>query len=381
MNHVARNWAGNLELSGPRGKQAVLKELGDFANEFWAAWPSRNTLAKKLKLTPATVSNYLRDLVKDGLLVPVPWCNEEGGDAGNGYFLTGCPDSPNFAPIDVAFKERRYGHPRGFKPAWWSGEKGTGKASQQPPEDDEIWGEGNTDMRGASHPYEGEGNISVRGRVTPVSPLEPLLEPPQDPPSKTSLSPQQRASPPADPTNEREIIREEVEAQPEESQARPQEQRPTEKLYGDDALDAYVDARRDGGRPATGAERVQLRAAIVELHREGHTMEYLVRLADWMGRERPGWTNLGYARTAPGAPVLVPGQRDPDVEQDGPCAPGACAGHDHPQCDLGWIDIDDRLSHCPCWSTPKPKPGEHQTYRNPPQSAYYDPKAKPEENP
>jgi Helix-turn-helix domain len=161
MNDVARNWAGDLELPGPRGKQSILKEVGDFANEHWAAWPSRKTLAKKTGLNPTTVSNYLRDLVKDGLLVPVPWRNEEGGDAGNGYYLTGCPEAPDFAPIEVAFKNRRSGYPRGYKPAWWSGEKGTGLNTHAPENEDPPWEPGHTDMRGAPHWCEGEGHTGV----------------------------------------------------------------------------------------------------------------------------------------------------------------------------------------------------------------------------
>lgn len=167
MSHEARNWARDLDLPGPRGKQDVLKELGDHANEYWATWPSKRTLAKDTKLHPNTVSNYLRDLVHDGLIVPVPWRNEEGGDAGSGYFLMGMPGAPNFAPVSVAFKDRRYGFPRGRTPEWWSGEK----RNEQTPVQDPLWGEGHT---------------GVRGRVTPVSPLEPSVEPPVEPSIKTS---------------------------------------------------------------------------------------------------------------------------------------------------------------------------------------------------
>lgn len=169
-------------MEGPRGKRSVLKSLGDHANEYWASWPSRKLIAKETDLSPRSVSNYLRDLVHDGLIVPVPWRNEEGGDAGSGYFLMGMPGAPNFAPVSVAFKDRRYGFPRGHTPAWWSGEK----RNDRTPVQDPLWGEGPTDRTPGSHPWEGEGPTGGTPGVPPVGPLEPSGEPPVEPSIKTS---------------------------------------------------------------------------------------------------------------------------------------------------------------------------------------------------
>lgn len=182
MSHEAHNWARDLPMEGPRGKRAVLKSLGDHANEYWASWPSRKLIGKETDLAPRSVSNYLRDLVHDGLIVPVPWRNEEGGDAGSGYFLTGMPGAPNFAPVSVAFKDRRYGFPRGRTPEWWSGEKRNGQAPVQDP----LWGEGPTHRTPGSHPWEGEGPTGRTPGVPWVGPLEPSVEPPAEPSIKTS---------------------------------------------------------------------------------------------------------------------------------------------------------------------------------------------------
>lgn len=182
MSHVAYNWARDLPMEGPRGKRSVLKSLGDHANEYWASWPSRKLIAKETDLSPRSVSNYLRDLVHDGVIVPVPWRNEEGGDAGSGYFLTGMPGAPNFAPISMAFKDRRYGFPRGRTPEWWSGEKRNSQAAVQDP----LWGEGPTHRTPGSHPWEGEGPTGRTPGVPPIGPLEPSVEPPVEPSIKTS---------------------------------------------------------------------------------------------------------------------------------------------------------------------------------------------------
>lgn len=182
MSNEAHNWARDLPMEGPRGKRAVLKSLGDHANEYWASWPSRKLIGKETDLAPRSVSNYLRDLVHDGLIVPVPWRNEEGGDAGSGYFLMGMPGAPNFAPVSVAFKDRRYGFPRGRTPEWWSGEK----RNDQTPVQDPLWGEGPTHRTPGSHPWEGEGPTSGTPGVLPMGPLEPSVEPSTEPSIKTS---------------------------------------------------------------------------------------------------------------------------------------------------------------------------------------------------
>lgn len=182
MSNEAHNWARDLPMEGPRGKRAVLKSLGDHANEHWASWPSRKLIARETDLAPRSVSNYLRDLVHDGLIVPVPWRNEEGGDAGSGYFLMGMPGAPNFAPISAAFKDRRYGFPRGRTPEWWSGEK----RNSQTPVQDPLWGEGPTHRTPGSHPREGEGPTGRTPGVPPIGPLEPSVEPPVEPSIKNS---------------------------------------------------------------------------------------------------------------------------------------------------------------------------------------------------
>lgn len=109
------------------------------------------------------------------------------------------------------------------------------------------------------------------------------------------------APPAAAGPSEREAEREKVGDQPQGQQR---------QLDAEDVSRAYAAARVEIGMPAAGSERVLIRAAAVELIREGQSAEYLVRLADWMGRERPGWIDLARARTAPGAPGLIPGQRN-----------------------------------------------------------------------
>jgi len=126
--------------------------------------------------------------------------------------------------------------------------------------------------------------------------------------------------------------------------------------------------------PATPSERVRIRAAAVDLIRAGQLPEYLVRLAAWVGTEHPGWTDLARARTAPGAPALIPSQRAARNEQ---CREGECNGHDHPPCDNGWIKLPDGLAHCPCSPMSKPQTaaaGAHQTYRDADPSTFRAPK-------
>lgn len=225
----------------------------------------------------------------------------------------------------------------------------------------------------------------VMGSVTPT-PQELPSE--QNTPQNLSLAQlPQWPSPAAVPTTEREINGTEPEPQPEEPQARPQEQRPAKdepqpsKFDAKSVASAWVQGRADAGQPATAAERGHILVQAAELLTLAEPVDYLVRLARWMAREHPTWKDLAYARGAFNASASIPTQRS--GVQDDRCASGACRDCAHPVCDVkGWIDSDDGdLVRCPCYTGPtaasRPKPGDHQTYRDPDNSVYYDPKAKP----
>jgi hypothetical protein len=285
-------------------------------------------IMQRIRLSPKAWTNLRGDLVRKGFLEVV-----ESGRKGccAKYRI---PDYPKIGhPLGDEFvSEDEMRHP-GDDPFGPTDHGGV------PPED--SMGHPAGDESGPFHHPAGDASLECVTQEVPPTYYPSLLE---QITYETSLSPQQRASPPAVPTNEREIIREEAEAQPEEPQARPQEQRPAQQPHIDDVVDAYAKARADIGKPATRIERLRIRGGAIELNQKDHSIEYLMRLAAWMGREHPGWTDLARARTVTGSPPLIPGQRDPERESE---------------------------------------PGTYQTYKDPPQSAYYDPKKRhrPYQNP
>ncbi len=124
-----------------------------------------------------------------------------------------------------------------------------------------------------------------------------------------------------------------------------------------DVVDAWAKARAETGMPAMASERSRVRSGAVELLGAGHDVAYLARVASWMASAHPGWSDLGRARTAPGAPLFGHGQTAavPAPRQDRPpCVADACRGCDHDECNRnGFLIHSDLGVRCPCWFVPE----------------------------
>jgi hypothetical protein len=198
-------------------------------------------------------------------------------------------------------------------------------------------------------------DVSVRDSRTPTNQDQSVSTTTNQDPNHPPLAAAARKAPPAAAaSSERESERQQAGDQPRGQQR---------QLDAEDVSRAYAAARMEIGMPAAGSERVLIRAAAVALIREGQSAEYLVRLAAWIGAEHPGWIDLARARTAPGAPALIPSQRTARNEH---CRDGECDSHNHPPCERGWITLPSGLAHCPCspMSKPRSAPGGHETYRD-----------------
>lgn len=207
-------------------------------------------------------------------------------------------------------------------------------------------------------------NTLTTGQSTPLRPVsvadKPVrTEPEREEPKNLSLTAAaaREASRIDAAPNEREF------EQP-QKQDQPQERQPQQEPHVDDVAAAYAKARAEIGKPATPLERARIRISADELVQAGQSIEYLIRLAAWMGTEHPGWVDLARARTADGSPALIPRQRDD--KNDGPCQEGACDGHDHLPCERGWIKLPTGLAHCPCSPMSKQRLSRdgYQTYRD-----------------
>lgn len=124
-----------------------------------------------------------------------------------------------------------------------------------------------------------------------------------------------------------------------------------------DVVDAWAKSRVRAGTPATLSERIRVGTGAAELLAAGHTVGYLAQVASWMGFEHPGWSDLGRARTASGAPPLAPdhGQTLPAPRRERPaCVTNACDGCDHDECNRNGFLVDaDTGVRCPCWFVPE----------------------------
>lgn len=210
-------------------------------------------------------------------------------------------------------------------------------------------------------------DISVRESRTPTNQDQSLSTTTNQDPNPLSAAAAAREASRID------AVPDEREFEQPQKQDQPQERQPQQGPHVADVAAAYTKARAEIGKPATPLERARIRISADELVQAGQSIEYLIRLAAWMGTEHPGWVDLARARTADGSPALIPRQRDD--KNDGPCQEGACDGHDHLPCERGWIKLPTGLAHCPCspMSKLRSAPG-HQTWQDPDSSTYRSPK-------
>lgn len=67
------------QMDLPHRAVAVYTYLYDRANTYGECWPSVNTIAGDIKLSPATVRRAVKDLRKAGLLTTAQRYREKGG--------------------------------------------------------------------------------------------------------------------------------------------------------------------------------------------------------------------------------------------------------------------------------------------------------------
>ncbi|HEV2344341.1 MAG TPA: helix-turn-helix domain-containing protein [Actinocrinis sp.] len=121
MSIGATNWARTVKVGAPASLKLVLLTLATYANDHWAAWPSRKRLAADTELSDDSIKRAVHALEDRGLLQVIPWQATTGADAGSGYLLSGWKDAGQPQPaIDVAFADRPKGESRS-RPEWWNG--------------------------------------------------------------------------------------------------------------------------------------------------------------------------------------------------------------------------------------------------------------------
>lgn len=198
--------------------------------------------------------------------------------------------------------------------------------------DDEtdVQGHGSHDPSGSmGHESDEETGEYVMGSMTPTPLLPSQPSPPLSPPEARGGGPKEER---------------------EDDQA--VRKRPH---LADTITDAYAKACADAGRPATPGRLRMIRTQVVDILATGEDPARLAQVAAWMGTTNPGWRDLDWARTAPGAPggPSKPGNvpRPREQPRASPCATEDCHGHNHDKCDnFGRIAHEDgRLTMCPCW--------------------------------